>query len=402
VASKDAYPATDAALRAAGVADDVTAPATLLSHAGRVPDLDLAIVARLSRTPDAEGAAALRTIETAAQRLGETTAERLGWKAVAKEARRVLYRFGQRGVAVPPPAPAEEAPRLRTPSPVEGRLSAIDGRGDRLLWIIRTRHDGGLAVLTAILNEPGGLRDVALAEMARKQLRRMEQDLQTRHRLRMVAADAAYCDALLEEGFARARVAGTPGVGEYPAFRARLFSTEPAPRDPPLAARMLGDVASAIAEGPALLAEPEFHTWLLDRAVLGPYAAEISAARESPLVLSRPQQEERGRAIVTRALQELFGGEAGPPYRRRLEEMAYFLHATGRPALARAALASANALGASRTGGEGVPFFEELTRRSFGLLLQEDAVRARAESESSVLVRPGAPGQSSQPRRRPR
>lgn len=391
MASKDASPAVEhTALRAAGVADDVTAPAQLLPLVGRTPELDLAIAARLGRTPDAEHAAALRAVESGA--------ERLGWKAVVKEARRALYRFTQRGVAVPAPVPVEEPPRPRAASTIEGYVSAIDGRGDRLLWIVRPRHDGGLAVLTAVLNEPGGLRDVALADMPRKTLRRMEQDLQARHHLRMVAADAAYCDALLEEGFARARAAGTAGVGEYPTYRARLFATAPAPRDPPLAARVLGeDVASAAAEGPALLAEPEFFTWLLDRSVLGSYAAEVSAVRDSPLVLSRPQQEERGRSIVVRALHELFGGDAGRPYRRRLEEMAYVLHATGRPTLARAALASANALGASRTGGEGVPFFEELTRRSFALLLQEDAAKARVESESSLLVRPGAPGQT--PRR---
>jgi len=391
VASKDASPAVEhTALRAAGVADDVTAPAQLLPLVGRTPELDLAIAARLGRTPDAEHAAALRAVESGA--------ERLGWKAVVKEARRALYRFTQRGVAVPAPVPVEEPPRPRAASTIEGYVSAIDGRGDRLLWIVRPRHDGGLAVLTAVLNEPGGLRDVALADMPRKTLRRMEQDLQARHHLRMVAADAVYCDALLEEGFARARAAGTAGVGEYPTYRARLFATAPAPRDPPLAARVLGeDVASAAAEGPALLAEPEFFTWLLDRSVLGSYAAEVSAVRDSPLVLSRPQQEERGRSIVVRALHELFGGDAGRPYRRRLEEMAYVLHATGRPTLARAALASANALGASRTGGEGVPFFEELTRRSFSLLLQEDAAKARVESESSLLVRPGAPGQT--PRR---
>jgi len=387
VASKDASPAVEhTALRDAGVADDVTAPAQLLPLAGRTPELDLAIVARLGRMPDAEHAAALRAVESGA--------ERLGWKAVVKEARRALYRFTQRGVAVPAPVPVEESPRPRAASTIEGYVSAIDGRGDRLLWIVRPRHDGGLAVLTAVLNEPGGLRDAALADMPRKTLRRMEQDLQARHHLRMVAADAAYCDALLEEGFARARAAGTAGVGEYPTYRARLFATAPAPRDPPLAARVLGeDVASAAAEAPALLAEPEFFTWLLDRSVLGSYVAEVSAVRDSPLVLSRPQQEERGRSIVVGALHELFGGDAGRPYRRRLEEMAYVLHATGRPALARAALASANALGTSPTGGEGVPFFEELTRRSFALLLQEDAAKARVESESSLLVRPGAPGQ---------
>src|SRR6185369_6133787 len=81
---------------------------------------------------------------------------------------------------------------------VEGWVSPVDGRGDRLVWIVRPQREGGLAVLTAVLNEPAGLR-----------------------------------------GFARARAAGTSGVGEYPTFRARLFPTDPAPRDPPLAARVM-------------------------------------------------------------------------------------------------------------------------------------------------------------------
>ena len=373
-------------LRAAGIPDAETAPTQLLPLTGRTPELDLAVIERLARTPDAEHAAALRAVEHAA--------ERAGWKPVVKETRRVLYRFAQRGVAVPAPAPAGDGLRLVAPSSTEGYVSPIDGRGDRLIWIVRPRHEGGLAVLTAVLNEPTGLRDVAFADMPRKQLRRMERDLQTRHRLRMVAADAAYCDALLDEGFARARAAGTPGIGEYPRDRARLFATEPAPRDPPLAARVLGDdLTGAVADGAALLIEPEFLGWLFDRSSLGPFVAEVNAVRDSPLVLSRPQQEDRARAVVARAMRELFAGEAGRMYQRRLEEMAYYLHATARAALARAALASARALAASTTGGEGIPFFEELTRRSSAFLLEEDAARARADAETSLLVRPGGPSQ---------
>ncbi len=372
------------ALVAAGVPDDETAPARLLPLTGRSADLDLAVIERLAGTPDGEHAVALRAIEQAAQHAG--------WKSVAKEARRVLYRFAQRGVDVPAPAPSADAPRPIAAPQIEGYVSAVDGRGDRLVWIVRPRREGGVAVLTAILNEPGGLRDVALADMPRKTLRRMERDLQARHHLRMVAADGTYCDALLEEGYARARTAGTSGIGEYPAHRARLFATAPAPREPALATRVVGeDVSAALPEGPALLAEPEFVTWLLDRTALGPFIDEVTAVRESPLVLSRPQQEERARAIVLRALREVFAGEMGRAYQRRLEEMAYFLHATTRPGLARAALASARALAASTTGGEGVPFFEELIRRSFALLLEEDAARARSDAASSLLVRPGAP-----------
>jgi hypothetical protein len=389
--------AADAALRAAEIADDETDPARLMPLAGRTAELDLAIVARLARTPDVERAAALRTLAG--------TADRSGWRAVAKEARRALYRFGQRGVTAPEPARIETAPRRPATAALEGHLSAIDGRGDRLVWLTRPRREGGLLVLTAILNEPAGLRDVTLAELPRKTLRRMERDLQARHHLRMVAADGAYCDALLAEGFARERAAATAGIGEYPTYRARLTTAEPAPRDPPLAARVLAttddDPAATIARDAALLDEPEFVTWRLERPTLAPYLDEIVAARGSPLVLSRPQREERVRSVVARAMRELFSGEGGAAYRRRLEEMAYYLQATGRRAPAIVAWHAARALAASATGGEGIPFFEELTRRSFAALLEADAARARDEAEGSVLVRPGTAPAVTAPHLRP-
>jgi hypothetical protein len=260
---------------------------------------------------------------------------------------------------------------------------------------VRQQREGGLLVLTAVLNEPAGLRDVAIAELSRKALRRMEQDLETRHGLRMVGAAAGYADALVAEGFTRARAAGIPGVGEYPTYRARLLTSEPESLAPPLIARVVDLAAAPLADatrrGPALLDERELASWLLERETVTPFAREIAAARESPLLLSRPQQEERVTGIVSRALRELFGGTAGDAYRRRLEEMAYYLHATGRRELALAAVATAQALAASTRGGEGIPFFEELARRSFGMVMAEDAERAKVEAESSVLVRPGAP-----------
>jgi len=395
VAARDDTPRADAdeLLRAAGVAADDTDPARLLPLAGRDAALDLAIVARLARVADEAHAAALRRVEADAARAGS--------KAVVKAARRALYLLGQRGVTVPEPERIEPARRLAAPGSLEGYVSAIDGRGDRLIWLVRPQREGGLLVLTAIVNEPAGLRDASLAELPRKTLRRMERDLQASHRLRMVAADGAYCDALLAEGFARARAAGTGGVGEYPTFRARLTSTEPAPRDPPLAARVLGEAGRDVADGARLLDELEFTTWRLERPALAAYVAEIAAVRESPLVLSRPQQEERVRAVVARALRELFAEDGGAAYRRRLEEMAYYLDATARRPLAIIALASAQALAASTAGGEGIPFFEELTRRSFAVLLEEDAARAREEAQGSVLVRPGVAGAASRGARVP-
>jgi len=373
-----------AALRDAGVREDDMTPATLTALAGRSLEVDRAIVERLGRVVDEAHAIALRDLAAGA--------ERRGWKLAVKDARRALYRFSQRGV-VPPAAPAAPptAPRW-TASPLEGWLSGIDGRGDRLVWIARPQPGGGLLMLTAILNEPAGLRDVTLAELPRKSLRRMHDDLRARHHVQMQEADGAYCDALVAQGYERARAAGTAeAVGQYPTLRARMTSHPPASLDPPLIARVapdaLTDVAAA-AQGAQLLDEIEFVTWPLERQVLSPYLADIAAARESPLVLSRPQQEERVQAALAVAYRELFGGDRAAVYRRRLEEMAYVLHASGRRDLARAAAATATRLA---RGDESIPFFAELLRRSVAALMAEDEAKARADAEGSVLVRPGSP-----------
>lgn len=382
-----------AALADAGVADDDTTPATLIAFAGRTVELDRAIVERLGRVADEAHAVALRDLAAAA--------EHRGWKAASKDARRALYRFGQRGV-VAPPAPGDSAPAPRwMASPLEGWVSGIDGRGDRLVWIVRAQPSGGLLVLTAILNEPAGLRDVTLAELSRKSLRRMQDDLRARHHVRMQTADGGYCDALVAQGYERARAAGTAeAVGEYPTLRARMTSHAPAPLEPPLIARVAPEAltaTAAAAHGAQLLDEIDFITWTLEREVLAPCLAEIAAARESPLVLSRPQQEERVQAALAHARRELFAGDRTVVYRRRLEEMAYVLHASGRRDLAGVAAATATRLA---QGDDATPFFTELLRRSVAALVAEDEAKARAEAEGSVLVRPGSG--TPPPARRPR
>ncbi|MEB2284597.1 MAG: hypothetical protein B6D46_00670 [Polyangiaceae bacterium UTPRO1] len=373
------------ALRAAGIADDETAPDVLLALAGRTPALDRALAERLATVVDAAHAAALRDLAAAAAHRG--------WKAAAKEARRALYRFGQRGVVPPAPAAPAAAPAPRWAAPaLEGWASGIDGRGDRLVWIVRPQPGGGLLAMTAILNEPRGLREVQLAELSRKSFRALRDELVTRQRLRLVALDGAYCDALLAAGYERARAGGAAeAVGQYPALRARLTSRPPAPLEPPMIARVAPAAAqdtAAIAAGAKLLDEVDFATWLLDRATLAPYLEDLRAARASPILVSQPLLEERVQAVLTRAERELFAGPAAAPWRRRLEEMAFVLHATGRPEFAAAAAATAASLG---RGEAPLPFSTTLLRRSVDACLAADEAQARAEAESSVLVRPGQP-----------
>jgi len=89
---------------------------------------------------------------------------------VRKEIRRALYRMKQRGVPIPEPPAA--APRAPAPSSEgEGFVSLFDGRGDRLIWIVRPLAAGGALLVAAQVNEPEGLRDVSAGEASRKQIR---------------------------------------------------------------------------------------------------------------------------------------------------------------------------------------------------------------------------------------
>src|SRR5207244_8670548 len=128
-------------------------------------------------------------------------------KAVRKAIRRAVYRLVQRGVPRPAPPPDPERPRPAAVE-LEGLVSAVDGRGDRILWLMRPLATGTLLV-AAQMNEPAGLRDLQVVDIGRKQLRTTRQRIES-DGLRLVAASWRVVDPLLVEAQDRA---GPPGRG---------------------------------------------------------------------------------------------------------------------------------------------------------------------------------------------
>jgi len=343
------------------------------------PSTALAVADRLGSIPSAESARVLADLETTG-----------GDKLLHREARRALYRLRQKGVAIAEPAkpaaPEPARPRLGGAEP-EGFLSISDPRGDRLFWLLKPRAGGGIWHLSTVVNEPLGLREAVLAEVTRKSIRGLRDELARRHHLRMVEADWRYCDWIASEGYERARAKGEapPSAAQYPQLRLQLLTTPATPTDPPLPRTTGGD--ARLAESAALLEQEELRHWALGEDVLAGSLARYREIRDSPIVLDRSAQLGRIEEIVEGAIEEVFSADRATSWRRRMAEAALVFAASGRAAAAGQAAAVAEAL-AEKKSGRGIPFCETLVRGSFGAFFAREAEREKEEKAGSVLVTP--------------
>src|SRR5690606_23881708 len=312
---------------------------------GRDADLDLAIVHRLGTIALPESGDALVRID------------RLADRDLRKEIKRSLYRLEQRGVVVARP-PTEARP-LQVAATIEGYVSAFDGRGDRMVWLVKARP-GSVLHLFGVVNDPAGLREVAINVLTRRALREILEELRAKHDIRLVAVDWRHADGILQSGVEWARQRSRPIEGDYLVLRAQLTAeptlTEPSDSSPasvaalPVEERHLVDSAE-------LFAEPELRTWVMAEELAGKALSRLAEIRDSPLVLNEAQLMERFRSVTAGLVEEVFGGEMRPSWGRRCEEMAYYFSATSRPLRACQAAAVAAALRGDRVLAE-IPFCE--------------------------------------------
>lgn len=370
-----------------GIAPEAEAPA-LTELAGRDVASDLAIAARLGKGTGSVHLEALEALKRACRD-----------KLVQKEIKRSLYRLSQRGVEVPR-EDAGSVVHIAAPT-LEGYLSAVDGQGDQLVWLVRARP-GSLDHMIAVLNDPEGLREVALAETTRKSLRAAAEEMCHRHEIEMVPADWRYCDFLVARAWRWATERGRKVVGDYRGLRARLVH-EAAPDALPSPARTVLDSPgvrsdnAALAGSGELLREKEFRTWFFPPEKLAPYLEQLQRVKESPIVLSEVQQRDRFGEIIRQAVEEIFGGVQRESWVRRFEAMAYYFHSTRRPRQARLALSVALALEAAEHGGRDIPFCEMLTRTCFTAYWQASEQKEVEQAEGSLVI---TPAQAAQMRRK--
>lgn len=353
----------------------------LKEQLGNAPATDLAVIYCLGKIPEAAAVEMLRSIE-------KNTAN----KELRKEARRSLFKLGQRGVAIP--REAEQAPRATAPifshgPSIEAYMSPGDGGGGYLIWIAKPQPNHGLQLIQAMLHTREGLLRIAGARVPRKELRKMARDITAQHGAMMVAIPWKYADRALYEGYETAKARGQTGLENFHELRSFIATGKPKELRHPIYERLESNEVreGAWREGSRrLLEEPELRYWIVVDDWLQGFIAHIQEAQSSRLILHPAQKEARLAGIVRDAVKQLCRGDSGKAFQRRMEDIAFYFFATGRVAQAKLALAVALQVGEGDPGPLDVGFLTGLVQKSFAVLLSQQ--ETQKQQEPSLIIKP--------------
>ena len=371
-------------LRESGFALDDASPA-IVSHlreqVGKGWETDLAVVFSLGKIADPKAVEALAGMEK------QTTN-----KDLKKEIRRSLFKLRQRGLALPQEEiiePKSSTPLFSASPEIEAYMSAVDGAGGRLMWIAKPQPSHGLQVIQAMVNDREGLQRIGAAQIRRKELRKMAQEIKEQHGISMIPIPWEYADEAIYQGFEKAKLLNRSGLEKFHEIRAIVNSGKPKVSAHPIYTKLnAGDVRDGAWRelSRRLLDATELRYWILDQDWMEPFLRQVQEAQGSRLVLNPMQKEERLAAIVRDAVKSLCSGETGRLMQRRIEDMALYFAGTSREELAKLALAVALQLREGDPGPLDISFLTGLVQKSFSFYLSQQ--KTKATDEPSFIVKP--------------
>jgi hypothetical protein len=244
--------------------------------------------------------------------------------------------------------------------------------------------------MQGMVSDRTGLVSFSGGEIGRKGFRSLLEEIRKGGPAPLVEMDAPYMALLLTQAYAMTMSRGGTPPQEYAPFKAEIESLKKEDGQAliysHLKAEEVREDDHLLRRIPELLKADVFLGWGIEEARIRPYADSVSEAEESKLVLSQVQKEIRVREIYQRAVAELFGEDERRVYKKRMEELAYYLLKRGREDEARVCLAVALDLEKPPTAFQASPFLVQLVAQSMRRMLDER--RAEKSKEPSFIVKP--------------
>lgn len=319
----------------------------------------------------------------ALQKLSESTED----KDTLSRIRKALFRLKNKGVEVEKLSDtgARTTQRTNYPDYVHAVVSAVDGRGQMLLWLARSRVPRGRYLVQARLHRGYGIVEFTDAEMSAKELRDVFRRISEMPTLASQEVPAGYTLWLLERGQRENEMGETPLPRGFTHAKLMLDPLSEAEEYPVEGPHPVRAMVNPLAEGEkrmevrTIFAHRPFWSWVMDEERVAPYFQEFLESMESQVALDDRQKKERLQQIVENGAAEIFQDKV---LRNRiagqLEDNGYIFHQAGDEAMARECVTLADEVPADTD--EPSPLFVEMVQYSINVML-ERIIRQARESQ---------------------
>lgn len=319
----------------------------------------------------------------ALQKLSESSKD----KDTLSRIRKAIFRLKSKGVEVEklPDAGVRTARRSNYPDYVYALVSAVDGSGQMLLWLARSRVPRGRYLVQARLHRGRGIVEFTDADVSAKELRDIFRRISETPALASQEVPAGYAVWLLERGQRENEEADTPLPRGYTHAKLMLDPLTEADVFPVEGSHPVRGMVSSLAEDEnrmdvrTIFSHRPFWGWLMDAERVEPYFQEFMESMESQVALDERQKKERLQQIVENGAKEIFQDAA---LRERisgqLEDNGYVFHLAGDEAMARECVTLADEMQVETD--EPTPLFVEMVQYSIYAMLNR-VIRQIRESQ---------------------
>jgi hypothetical protein len=271
-----------------------------------------------------------------------------GARDLAKEARRGIHLLRTKGVAAEAPRKAAPAPApIAAAEPDEAYGSSPDGKGDRLVSVLRLSHDGGFDQIHVTISDETGLVEIVTGRGPKKAFRNLKRRFEQSH---LVFAELPFDHALalVQEAYEKTVALGRAVPPGYAAARGSLEGGPGSAARLPHPALAIAPATQLGATDAAALHElPDLLSWVPDREVLRQLSMRLDEVATSQLMVDEGQRAAARVAAIDRAIESSFEAAGRAAWRRRLLDAALVYGAAGHEDDAARLRAQADRLGAA-------------------------------------------------------
>jgi hypothetical protein len=328
--------------------------------------------------------------ETALQilrQLYELTAD----KDLVKVIKKTIHALKQKGVAVADFEPqADEQPVFKKIVLPEARafVSVIDGMGDRIIIMIKPISVHETRVFEIFMNDVTGIHDVSSVCVIRKEAEQLIEKLTGEEKLVFVETTPEHACFLVEETYRINEQTGTIAAGSIAQWR-DVFAEAAGKNHQPiiyacLDAALIGEQQALLYQAPKLFKQTAILFWFIESDEAKEGWRKVQQIKNSPLVLSTAQVEERLKAQYQETARTYFTEEKRALFKRRLEEVAYIYTRRGQDEDARIALCAALSMAGGSLPDKN-PFCLSLVEEGFNYF-ESDAVIQK--NKDSLIINP--------------